>query len=51
MCISRLAMDIRLYWTLSSLSITSKSDHPMPPKDTSSSSDSDYESDSECLDP
>ena len=36
-CISRLAMDIRLYGTLSSLSSSSKSDQPEPPKDTSSS--------------
>ena len=43
--ISRLAIDIRLYGTLSSLSSTSKSDQPEPPKDTSSSSDSDFESD------
>ena len=50
-CISRLAMDIRLYGTLSSLSSSSKSDQLEPPKSTSSSSDSDSESDSECLYP
>ena len=51
MCISRLAMDIRLYGTLSSLSSSSKSDQLEPPKSTSSSSDSDSDSCSECLDP
>ena len=46
-CISRLAMDIRPYGTLSSPPSSSKLDQPEPPEDTSSSSDSDFE----CLDP